>query len=94
MVSRYFPVDAESFVIPGNGTFAFLTIQIITLVLEYGCFAQYTKAMCKTSWDKKLALVILSQFHCYMLTKGRTAFADINSNIKYTSFHYAYQLTL
>ena len=69
-------------------------IELITLILEHGCFAQYGKAVGKAFGNKELAMIVLSQFHSHMLAVGWTTFANIDSHIKDCAFDAAHQFAL
>ena len=50
--------------------------------------------MSKTLRNKELTMIILSQFHCHMLTISRGAFANIYCYIEYSTLHTSHQLAL
>src|SRR5699024_10421779 len=94
ILHRNLPINTQTFILDTDTSIRFGGIEIIALVLEYGCFAQYGKTMRKASWYEELAVIIFGQFHSYMLSIGRTAFTNIHCHIQYTSFHATYQFTL
>lgn len=53
------PINTEGIIEDRNASIRLWCIEIIALVLEYSCFTQYGKAMCKTTRHKELAVVIL-----------------------------------
>ena len=74
---RNTPVNTQRIIQNADTTVRFRMIEVVTLVLEDGRFAQYGKAVRKTPRHKKLAMVFFRQFHSYMLSVGRTSFADV-----------------
>lgn len=63
---RNTPVDAQRIIQDADTTVRFRMIEVVTLVLEDGRFAQYGKTVCKAPWHKKLAMILLRQFHGHM----------------------------
>ena len=50
--------------------------------------------MSKTLRNKKLTMIIFSQFHSHMLTVCRRTLADIHGNIQYSTLHASHQFAL
>lgn len=50
--------------------------------------------MSKALRNKELTMIILSQFHSYMLTVCRRTLADIHGNIQHSTLHASHQLAL
>ena len=94
LLRRNSPVNTQRIIQNADTTVRFRMIEVVTLVLEDGRFAQYGKAMRKAPWHKKLAMVFFRQFHSYMLSVGWTSFADVYSHVQHGTFHAAHQFTL
>ena len=94
MLCRNFPVDAQALVEDRDSPVSLRMIELIALILEYSSFAEYGKAMGKTTWNKELAMIILGQFHSHMLAIGRRTLANIHSHIEHGTLHAAHQLRL
>ena len=69
---RNTPVDAQRIIQDADTAVRFRMIEVVTLVLEDGRFAQYGKTVCKAPRHKKLAMILLRQFHGHMLPVSRT----------------------
>ena len=52
------PINTESVIQYTDATICLWMIKLITLVLEYCCFAQYGEAMGKAFGDEKLSVII------------------------------------
>ena len=50
--------------------------------------------MSKALWDEELDMIVFCQLYSHMLAISRGSFADIYSDIKYSTLYAAYQLTL
>ena len=48
------PVDVQGVIEDADATFGLGVIELIALILEHGCLAEYGKAMGKAFWHKKL----------------------------------------
>ena len=94
MLCRNLPVDAQALVEDRDSPVSLRMIELIALILEHGSFAEYGKAMGKTTWNKELAMIILGQFHSHMLAIGRRTLANIHSHIKHGTLHAAHQVRL
>ena len=57
------PVDTQRFIQNADTTVRFRMIEIVALVLEDGCFAQYRKSVGETLRDEELAVIVFGQFH-------------------------------
>ena len=88
------PIDAKCRVVPGHCPLRFWMIKVITFILKYGLWAQYTKTMRTATWNKKLTMISFRQFYGYVLSiRGRTT-TDIHSHIKHRALDYTHQLGL
>ena len=67
---RNLPVNAQGWIIPGNGALALGSVQVIALVLEEGLVTQDYKSVGKAAGDEYLAVVIGRKFHLDVLAKG------------------------
>ena len=90
----YSPVYTKTIIKNIDATIRLWMIELITLILEYGCFTQYGKAMCKSTRHEELAVVFFSQFHCYVMTVCFRFLTNIHSDIKHYPFYTTYQFTL
>ena len=91
---RNTPVDAQRIIQDADTTVRFRMIEVVTLVLEDGRFAQYGKTVRKAPRHKKLAMILLRQLHGHMLPVSRTPFADVHRYVQYRTLHTAHQFTL
>ena len=62
---------------------------VVAFILKYGDVAEYSEAMCETSWNEKLVMIVFCQFNDYMLAVGWRAFANINCDIKDSTLYTA-----
>ena len=69
-------------------------IELITLILEDGCFAQYSKTVSKSTRHKKLTVIVFSKFNCDVLTISRASLSNINGDIQNGTFDATDQLAL
>ena len=90
MVCWYLPIYAETIIQDGDAAICLWVIEVIALVLEDCGLAEDSKA----TRDEELAMIILSQFYCYVLTICRRTLANIYCDIKYRALNTAYQLGL
>ena len=70
LVCRNLPINTKAFVLDADTSVSLWGIEVIALVLEDGGFAQYGKAVGKTSGNEELTMVVLCKLYCYMLTIG------------------------
>ena len=54
LLYRYLPVDAEGVILDTDASVCLWGIEIVTLILEDGCFAEDGKTVGKASWYKGL----------------------------------------
>lgn len=69
-------------------------IEVVALILEYGCVAEYGETMSEALRDEELAVVVLCQFNGYVLAVCRTALAYVYCYIEHRTAHAAHQLAL
>ena len=65
------PVDAEGLVQDGDAAIGFGMIELVALILEDCCLAEYGKAVGKALGYEELPVIVLSQFDCDVLPVGR-----------------------
>ena len=94
MLCRDFPINTEGIIKDANATICLWVIEVITLVLENGCFRENCETMGKALRNEELAMIVFCQFYCHMLAISRRAIADVNCYIKHSTFYAAYQLAL
>ena len=82
-ICRNAPINGQAIIYDAYATISFWMVELVTLVLEYGRFAQHGKSVCEATGYKELAVIILGQFYSHMLAVSRTSFANVNSNIKH-----------
>ena len=80
------PVDAEAFICDGDAVVGFGMIELIALILEDGCFAQYGEAVSKAFRHEELSVILFCEFHGNVLSVGRRPFADIDALSFQSSF--------
>ena len=88
------PVDTQRFIQNADTTVRFGMIEIVALVLEDGCFAQYRKTVGKTLRNEELPMVFFRQFHSHVLSVSRAPLADVYRHIEHGSSDTTYQLAL
>lgn len=88
------PIDTESVVEDADASICFWMIEVITLVLEDGCFRENCETMGKALWYEELDMIVFCQLYCHMLAISRGALANIYCYIEYSAFYAAYQLAL
>ena len=88
------PIYTKTVVKYRDATICFWMVELITLILENSSLAQNCEAMGKASWNKELAMIVLSKFNCYMLAIGGRSFANINGDIKNCPLYDSYQFAL
>lgn len=91
---RYLPVNLQSRVVPGNGSFTLGGIEIVALVLEDDFIAQYAESVGKASWNEELAVIVFGQFHSYMLSESGRTLSDVHRHVEYRTLDDSYQLAL
>ena len=91
---RNTPVYSKVRVIERNGAFRPRCIEIVTFILKNSRFTEHCETMRKTTWDKKLSVVFLSQLNCNMLAECRTSLANINSHIENCTFDTSYKFAV
>ena len=64
------PIDAESIIEDADTSICLWVIEVITLVLEDGCFLEDSETMSKALWNEELAMIIFCQLYSYMLAIG------------------------
>ena len=64
------PIDTEGIIEDRDTSICLWMIEVITLVLEDGCFRKNGESMGKALWDEELDMIIFCQFYCHMLTIG------------------------
>ena len=88
------PVDAEALVQDGDAAVGLGMVELVALVLEDGGLAQYGEAVRKSFVDEELEVVVLTQFHGYVLPECGRTFADIDSHVQHATFDAAHQFGL
>ena len=88
------PVYSQALIQDTYSAVNFRMIELITLVLEDSRLAQYGKSVCKAFVNEELALVILTQFYCYVLAVGGASFADIYCYVQHGTTHATQQFAL
>ena len=88
------PVDAESFVDDENSAVSFRMVVVVALVLEDGYVAEDGEAVCKTSRDEELTVVVFCQLDSHVVAVCWRAFTDIDGYVEDCSFDAAYQFCL
>ena len=76
-----FPIDTESVIEDADSSIGLWMIEVITLILEDGCFWEDCKTMGKALWNEELNMVIFCQLYCHMLAIGWRAFTNIYCDI-------------
>ena len=61
-----FPINTEAIIKDRDTSIGFRMIEVITLVLEDGCFRKNGESMGKALWDEELDMVIFCQLYCHM----------------------------
>ena len=90
----YAPVNAKAFILDIDSAISLRVIEFVALVLEDGSFGENGKAVCESSWNKKLTMIVFGQFHCHILPKCRGAFADVNGYVEDCAFNAAHEFAL
>jgi hypothetical protein len=88
------PINTKAFIGYRDATVCFGRIEIIALVLEYGCFTQYGKTVSEASGHKELTMILFGEFHSYVLTVSGTPLAYVYRNIEYRTLYATHQLAL
>ena len=65
-----FPIDTEGIIKNANATISLWVIEVITLVLEDGCFRKNSESMGKALWNEELTMIVFCQFYSHMLAIG------------------------
>ena len=94
LLHRYAPINAKRFIFDIDAAIGLGMIELITLVLEDSGSGENGKAVSKATRDKKLTMIVFCQFYCYVLTKCRGAFADVNGYIEDSAFNAAHEFAL
>ena len=53
-----FPINAEGIIEDTDAAICLWVIEVITLVLEDGCFWEYGETMGKALWDEELDMIV------------------------------------
>ena len=88
------PVYSKTVIYYRYSTICVWMIELTELVLEYCRFTQNGKTMCEATGYEELAMIILSQLHCYMLAVSGATFTDVHSNVKHSTFDTTNQFAL
>ena len=88
------PVDSQRWIVPSYGTFSLRCIKVVAFILENHLLAQHTEAMRKATWNEELTMIILRQFHGYVLAKGGRAFTDVHGHVEHSTLDDAHQFAL
>ena len=88
------PVDAEAAVQDTDATVGLWGVEVVALVLENCVLAEHGKTVGKAFWNEELAVVVFSEFDCYVLAVGGTATADIYRNVKNSALYTSYKFAL
>ena len=66
---RNLPVNAQGWIIPGNGALALGGVQVVAFVLEQCLVAQNNESVGKAAGDKELTVVISREFYSNVLAE-------------------------
>lgn len=88
------PVDGEGGVDDRDAAVGLGMVVVVTLILEHGDVGEHREAVCETSGDEELPVIVLRQLHCHMLAIGWRALADVDRHIEHRALHAAHQLRL
>ena len=94
LFGRDLPINIQRRVGKENTSIRFGVIEIIALIGENCHVGQDRESMCKTSWDKELAMVILIQLDGIPLSESRTILSQIDRHVKYSTSCAANKLRL
>ncbi len=81
MLCWNFPVNTEGFIENRDTSICLWMIEVITLVLEDGCFGEDGEAVGKALWNEELDMIVFCQFYSHMLAISRGVLANIYSYI-------------
>ena len=76
------PVDSKTLVCYSDTVVGFGMIELIALILEDGCFAQYGEAVSKAFRHEELSVILFCEFHGNVLSVGRRPFANVDSYVE------------
>ena len=65
-----FPIDTAGIVKDADASISLWMIEVITLVLEDGCFRENNKTMGKALWNEELDMIVFCQLYSHMLAIG------------------------
>ena len=88
------PVDAEAEVCYGDAAVGFRMVELIALVLEDGCLAQYGETVSEAFRDEELPMVVFREFYGDVLSVGGRPFAYIDGYVEDGSPNTAHELAL
>ena len=94
LVRRDAPVYSEGGVEDADASVGLRVVEVVALVLEHGFFAEHCEAVGETARYEELAMVVLCQFYCYVLSVCRTAISDVNGYIEHCTLDAAHELAL
>ena len=81
-------------IIPADAGLVLWSVHIIYFIGKHSLVAQNQEAVSKARRADKLKIVLLSQLLIHVLSKSRTALANIDSHIEHTSTDDTHQLGL
>ena len=90
----YAPVNVETLVQKRDACIRLGGIIVVAFVLEHRFLGENGKAVRKTAGDKELEMVVLTEFHGNVLTKGGTALTNVYGNIEDATAGAAHEFTL
>ena len=78
----YAPVNVETLVQKRDACIRLGGIIVVAFVLEHRFFGENGKTVRKTAGDEELEVIVLTEFHGNVLTKGGTALTNVYGNIE------------
>lgn len=76
------PVDVETLVHERDACVRLGGIIVVAFVLKHRFFGENGKSVRKTAGDEELEVIVLTEFHSHVLTKGGTALANVYGYIE------------
>ena len=88
------PVDVETLIQKRDACVRLRGIIVVAFVLKHRFFGENGKAVRKTAGDEELEMVVLTEFHSHVLTKGGTALANVYGCIEDATAGAAHEFAL
>ena len=85
-----FPIDTKGIIEDADTSISLWMIEVITLVLEDGCFLENCEAIGKAHRDEELDMIVFCQLYSHMLAIGWRTLADIYCDIKNSTLYAAH----